>query len=258
MKTAKIFLFILLAFPLVAYTQDRVQAEDILDLINDGQPVRFQNAVISGDLDFTSIEDVTAKKPLRVSRWSTQTYDCHVRSEISFIGCTFRGDVLAYVHLDKKNETYNAIFYEDVNFEGCEFQEASAFKYVEFKKDANFKNTEYSEEALFKYTEFSSEISFADSVFYGTANFKYAKFPEEVDFSETVFHRHADFKYTKFPEGVSFENAEFDGLANFKYTKFSEPLNLDGAEFSGDTDFKYTKIDGRSFTTYLLKRKSKR
>lgn len=28
-----------------------------------------------------------------------------------------------------KNETYNAVFYEDVSFEGSEFEEASAFNY---------------------------------------------------------------------------------------------------------------------------------
>lgn len=262
MKAVKTGIVFILAIPLIAHAQNPVQAEDIIDQINAGKAVRYQNAVILGDLDFTSVEDVTPDKPYRLLKagrfGSTQSYSCHVKSPVFFIDCTFQGDVLAYVHIDRKNETYNVIFYEDVSFEGCEFEKASAFKYVKFEKKANFEKTEYSEEVLFKYTRFSTDVSFAGSVFHDYANFKYTKFPESVDFSNAVFGYHADFKYTKFPEGVNFEDAKFNRFANFKYTKFSEPLNFDRVEFDGDTDFKYTTIDGRSFTSYLLKRKSRR
>jgi len=258
MKAAKIFIVLMMALPVISLAQNRVQAEDIIDLINAGQDVSYKNAVIVGDLDFRTLDDVTADKPLRrsrIGRLSTQSYSCHVWSSLSFIDCTFTGDVLAYIHIDKKNDTYNAVFYEDVNFEGCEFGDASDFKYAKFKKKANFVNTTYEEEALFKYAEFSTDVSFQDSVFKDDANFKYVKFPETVDFKQTVFRDYANFKYAKFPEGVSFEDAEFHRTADFKYTKFSEPLNFDGVEFEGDADFKYTKIDGRSFTTYLIKNK---
>lgn len=258
MKAIKIFIVLMLAVPIFSLAQTRVQAEDVIDRINAGQDVSYKNVVIIGDLDFRTIDDVTADKPLRklrIGRLSSQSYSCHVRSSLSFIDCTFTGDVLAYVHLDKKNETYNAVFYEDVSFEGCEFEEASAFKYAKFLKKANFENTSYEEEALFKYTKFSTDVSFQDSNFKSDANFKYTKFPETVDFKQSVFRNYANFKYVKFPEGVSFEDAEFQGNADFKYTKFSEPLNFEGVEFEEDANFKYTKIDGRSFTSYLLKNK---
>lgn len=256
MKAIRIFIVLMLAVPIFSLAQNRVQAEDIIDLINAGQDVSYKNSVIVGDLDFRTLDDVTADKPLRklrIGRFSSQSYTSHVRSSLSFIDCTFTGDVLAYVHIDKKNETYNAVFYEDVNFQGCAFEEASAFKYAKFKRNANFENTSYEKEALFKYAKFSTEVSFKDSDFRRDANFKYTKFPETVDFSQSVFRDYANFKYVKFPEGVSFEDAEFKRDACFKYTKFSEPLNLDGVEFEGDSDFKYTKIEGRSFTSYLLK-----
>ncbi len=256
MKATKIFIVLMLAVPVFSLAQTRVQAEDIIDLINAGQDVSYKNATIIGDLDFRTLDAVTADKPLRKLKlgWlSSQSYSSHVRSSLSFIDCTFKGDVLAYIHLERKNETYNAVFYEDVNFEGCEFEKASAFKYAKFMKKANFENTTYEKEALFKYVKFSTDVSFQDSNFKSDANFKYTKFPETVDFKQTIFSEYANFKYAKFPEGVSFEDAEFQGNADFKYTKFSEPLNLDGVEFERDANFKYTKIDGRSFTTYLIK-----
>ena len=259
MKALRIFIVLVLCMvPVLSLAQTRVQAEDIIDQINAGQDVNYKNVTIIGDLDFRTLDDVTPDKPLRklkIGRFSTQSYSCHVRNSLSFIDCTFTGDVLAYLHIDRKNETYNAVFYEDVDFEGCEFEETSAFKYAKFHKKANFENTTYEEEALFKYAKFSTDVSFQDSNFKSDANFKYTKFPEAVDFKQSVFRDYANFKYAKFPEGVSFEDAEFHRDADFKYTKFSEPLNFEGVEFDRDANFKYTKIDGRSFTSYLIKNK---
>ncbi len=288
MKAVKTFniLFIaaLLLVPSLTFAKSQVKASRIIDQINAGKTVKYKDAEIVGNLDFTSIKDVTLdKETKRNRRWgksTTLTYWCHVRSLVSFINCVFKGDVLAYVHDKDENETHNAIFYKNVDFQGCDFKGKSAFKYVKFKSDANFKNTQYHKEALFKYTKFSTNVSFSSSIFYRDANFKYTefpesvyfdkanfqhlanfkytKFPEKVTFEDAQFKRVADFKYTKFPEGVTFEDAQFKGDANFKYTKFYEPMNFDGAVFEDDVDFKYTKIEGKSFTTYLLKKKLKK
>jgi uncharacterized protein YjbI with pentapeptide repeats len=179
MKTVKTFkiLFIatLLLIPSLTFAKSQVKASQIIDQINAGKAVQYKDAEIVGDLDFTSIKDVTldakSKKNRLWSKGSTLTYWCHVRSPISFINCVFKGDVLAYIHDEDENETYNAIFYKDVDFQGCDFQGKSAFKYVEFRSDANFKNTQYHKEALFKYTKFSTDVSFSGSSFHGEANF---------------------------------------------------------------------------------------
>jgi hypothetical protein len=54
---------------------------------------------------------------------------------------------------------------------------------------------------------------------------------------------------------VRFTKAAFKGFSDFKYTKFSEPLDLSGVSFSGNEDFKYAKVDGKNFSSYLLKSK---
>ncbi|MEE8377531.1 MAG: pentapeptide repeat-containing protein [Candidatus Aminicenantaceae bacterium] len=58
---------------------------------------------------------------------------------------------------------------------GCEFKEASAFKYAKFHKKANFENTTYEEEALFKYAKFSEPLNLDGVEFERDANFKYTK-----------------------------------------------------------------------------------
>ena len=250
-STAIILTFMLLSIS--AFAQSRVDAKDILKSIDDGKAVNFRGTEIVGDLNLTSIQDMEPDKNNKRSRNSTKTFRYHVRSPLSLIDCTFKGDVIAYYHDDKKNETHIAIFHDDTSFQGCKFQGKSAFKYSKFHEGADFAKTSYSKEALFKYTEFSSEVSFAGSIFSNDANFKYTKFPQKVDFSNTKFQDVAMFKYTKFPEGVSFKNAVFQGDAVFKYSKFYEPFDFEGTEFEDSVDFKYTKLEVESFTKYLLK-----
>ena len=236
-----------------AFAQSRVNAKDILKSIDEGKAVNYRGAEIVGDLDLTTIQDKVAYKNNDRSRNSTKVYWYHVRSPLSLKDCTFKNNVIAYFHDDKKNETHNAVFHADVSFQGCEFQGKSAFKYSKFHEGADFTKTTYHKEALFKYTEFSTEVSFADSTFANDANFKYTKFPRMVDFRNVEFYDLANFKYTKFPKGVSFRNAVFRGDSIFKYAKFYEPFEFEGTEFEDSVDFKYTKLEGESFTKYLLK-----
>jgi uncharacterized protein YjbI with pentapeptide repeats len=252
MKKSAVFALIVLFVSVSVLAQSRVNAKDILKSIDEGKAVSYSGAVIAGDLDLTTIQD---KEPDKKNKRSHKTFWYHVRVPLEFNNCTFEDDVIAYYSDDRKNETHNAVFHENVSFNGCKFQGKSAFKYSRFYEGADFAGTTYRKEALFKYTKFTTEVSFAGSTFSHDANFKYTTFPERVNFSDVKFTDLANFKYTEFPEGVSFKNSVFEGDADFKYTKFYEPFDFDGAEFEDDVDFKYTKLEGKSFTTYLLKNK---
>lgn len=253
MKKSTAIMLTLVFISVSSFAQSRVDAKDILKNIDEGKAISYRNAEIVGDLDLTSIQDKEADKNNRRSRNSTKTFWYHVRSPLTFVDCTFKGDVVAYYHDEWKNETHNAVFHDDVSFQGCEFQGKSAFKYSKFYEGADFSNTTYRKEALFKYTKFSTEVSFAGSHFADVANFKYTDFPRKADFANATFSDDAIFKYTDFPHGVSFKNTVFQGDADFKYSEFYEPFDFDGTEFEDSVDFKYTKLEGKSFTRYLLK-----
>jgi hypothetical protein len=253
MKKSSVIILAFLFLAGSAFGQTRIDAKVILRSIDEGKAVNYKGVEIVGDLDLTSIQDKEADKDNERSRNSTKIFWYHVRSPLSFVDCVFKDDVIAYYHDDWKNETHNAVFHADVNFQGCEFQGESAFKYSKFDQEADFMRTTYHEEALFKYTEFSTEVSFANSHFSNDANFKYTKFPQKTDFSRVEFQDDANFKYTEFPNGVSFKNAVFQGDADFKYAKFYEPFDFEDTQFEDSVDFKYTKLEGKSFTLYLLK-----
>jgi len=262
-----------LSIPGIILASNSVDAADIIQQINAGRDVFFENTVIRGNLDFTSIKEITIEK----QKGNQTTYLCHVRGEVKFVNCQFKDDVIAYRSEKFPNELYIPVFYEDVLFSGCEINGDFAFKYVRFKANANFdqtifkgetnfkytkftnkadfSHTRFAEEAEFKYTTFPEFANFEAAHFENDANFKYTKFSQKVNFKLAVFADDANFKYTKFPEGVSFENAIFEKSVDFKYTKFSEPVNFTDAQFDGDVDCKYTTVDGKSFSLHLLKSK---
>jgi uncharacterized protein YjbI with pentapeptide repeats len=217
-----------------AVAQTKVKASDIIRQINEGRAVQYTNVEIEGDLDLTNLENRRSDKPAP-SWWGddSHSFESTVEVSVNFTNCTFLGDVLAYYHIDRENETNIAHFEKDAVFKNCIFKHASEFKY----------------------SEFNGAVSFAGSTFNKEANFKYAEFSTGPSFSNVQFEGGADFKYTEFPRETSFEKATFRGMSNFKYTKFKSPVNLDGVAFNGSEDFKYTRIDGRDFTSYLLDKK---
>ena len=229
----KILVFILASLtPVTAFTQQRVNAHDILREIDDGKSVSYKDVEIEGTLDFTDLRN----RRLKDSSFSlfgnnNDLYESAVEAPVTFINCTFLDDVIAYYHLERNNNTYIAHFEDNVVFKNCTFKRKSEFKY----------------------SEFSENVDFSGSIFNRDANFKYAEFSELPYFNEAEFRDEANFKYAEFTRGANFESAIFLELANFKYTKFRTPVNFKNISFEGYEDFKYTKVDGRSFTSYLLK-----
>ena len=256
MKNTLIILICFISFSFQSFAQSTIRAEEIIEQINRGDDVKYENVKIEGVLDLTALDNRQEYK--KGSSWfggSTYKYESQVEVKIEFINCIFQDDVLAYYN--ENDDTYIAHFENDVIFRSCTFKNKSEFKYSEFQEKAVFISTIFEEDANFKYAEFSEGPDFSNCIFEEEANFKYAEFDDDrPSFARVKFDETANFKYAEFPDGVTFEKAVFNGTADFKYTKFSEPLNLDGVAFNGREDFKYTKIDGRSFTSYLLKRRN--
>lgn len=234
--------------------QTIVTASTIIDKINDGQPVSYENVIITGTLDLTDLKnrELTDKN----SKWwgnDYHKYESSVEVPLRFENCKFEGDVIAYYHKESDNNTFIAHFEEDVVFRNCVFVGAAEFKYSEFEGRIDFSGAHFDEDANFKYAAFEEGPDFTKVRFQDDANFKYAEFPKRTSFSEAVFEEEANFKYAEFPGGATFAGARFLELANFKYTKFKNPLDMKEVQFEGSEDFKYTQVDGQSFSSYLIR-----
>ncbi|MCX2738324.1 pentapeptide repeat-containing protein [Pontibacter anaerobius] len=256
-------LLVMLMLPLLSWAQTKVNASEIIAKINRGEAVSYKNAEIVGDLDMTKLKNMKLVKG-GDSKYNSKEYASTVTAPLTFVNCTFTGDVLAYfnpendINLKGNNsEVYNTNFEKDVLFENCTFKEKAAFKYSEFEGIASFMSSRFAEEALFKYADFEKSVNFSNARFGGEANFKYVEFPERASFAGANFTREANFKYAKFERGANFEKALFDGTANFKYTKVSDSFNIKGANFRGDNDFKYTELNNRKVTLSSLQSMNK-
>lgn len=254
MKKSLLF-FCLLCVPFLIQAQTRVNASEIIAKINRGEAVSYKNVEIVGDLDMTQLQNTKVEKEPD-NRYSTREFISTVTAPLTFVNCTFKGDVLAYFNPDgqdaglfnRKNELYNTNFEKAVRFENCVFEGASAFKYSKFKEDVSFAGSRFQQEALFKYSKFSRSADFKNTKFSDEANFKYVTFPQTASFESASFRREANFKYAKFNKDADFRQANFRGLANFKYAKISDRMNLEDAVFDGGDDFKYTQVNNRKAT----------
>jgi hypothetical protein len=131
-------------FTLTLSAQSSISAEEIIAQLNDGVDVALTGVTIRGDLDFTRLNDreETQKKGLG----NQQQWKYHVRNSLSFVDCTFEGDVWGFrIEGDnrwvKTGPAHMADFHKDVLFKGCKFEEDVNFKYSHFNEKADFPNT---------------------------------------------------------------------------------------------------------------------
>jgi len=247
------------------FAERQVKSQEILDKINNRISIKYEDIIVDGNLNFTSMYDNNTLVPtadktmlekalnifINIDVKENKEIISNIEVPIEFLNCTFIGKVIGWENDDNNGISYKAVFKDNAIFSNCIFKDEVLFKYTEFNGKTNFSNNNFNKSALFKYAKFNSEVSFAESIFMGETNFKYTEFDDTVDFSDTNFNEEANFKYTKFPKGVSFENSVFSASSNFKYTEFTNPLNFEGTIFNGEVNFKNTTLDGKKFTNHI-------
>ena len=243
------------------FAEEQVESQEIIDNINNGISIKYEDIIVIGNVNFTSIYNnntVVSESEKTMLEKVTDFFIINdiidnkeiisnIEVSVEFSGCTFMGKVIGWQNDDNNGISYKAVFKDNAIFSNCIFKDEVLFKYTEFNGKTYFSNNYYNRSTLFKYAKFNTEVSFTGSIFMEEANFKYTTFPQKTNFSGNQFKNNANFKYTKFPKGVSFENSVFSALSNFKYTEFSNPLNFEGTIFNGDTDFKHSTLNGEEF-----------
>ena len=256
----KITLFACFFLSITIFAQSTVEASDIMKDIKSGKSISYQDAVISGTLDFTYMEEAMEKLPSkRKNSWWGNNNSNEVKKlievKISFTNCTFKDDVLAYIPDEDSGYTFTANFEDIAIFKNCNFKGKAMFKYSRFEKESDFSGSNFDDDTTFKYAKFDRDISFANTIFDESATFKYANFSRNVSFSNALFKDSATFKYTKFNNGVSFNNTKFEEDLNIKYMQVTGDFNISNMDVGYEIDSKYTKINGKSFSKYLIDKK---
>ncbi|MGJ8745658.1 pentapeptide repeat-containing protein [Polaribacter sp.] len=243
----------------ITFSQKNIDASTILKAIKNGKPISYQNVTVVGTLDFTFMEEAMKKLPSKKKKswWGNNSnYDNTVEklitANISFVNCTFKDDVLAYIPDDTSGYTFTASFKNSSVFKDCIFEQKAMFKYSDFNSDADFSGSTFKGDSTFKYAKFNKNINFTNTIFYEVATFKYAKFSSLGRFSNSLFKDSAIFKYTNFNNGVSFKNSSFEEDLNIKYMKVSGSFDITNIKVAYEIDAKYTSINGKSFNKNLI------
>ena len=251
-----------------------IDAGEILEKIQEGQPVEYDHVVVRGDLDLSRgrlQKNVTS--PIRIN-------DSIFKGLVSFNGSTIEMPIdvsgsnfsrKASFMLATFSDTVHlrkATFSNDANFLGATFNSYAEFMNSTFISEANFLGTTFRGEAYFMNSTFRSEAQFLYAIFSGNADFKEATFRGKAGFFGTTLSSYAGFEKATFIgescfmeatflDNAYFWDAIFGGDANFMDatlrskayfygTTFREETYFDGATFSGGADFSGASLFGNS------------
>lgn len=109
-----------------------VSASEIIEKLNHGEDVYYEEDIIKGELDFTLVKSKSMELDL--------LYRVNIESSLIFIKCVFMDKVIAY----RKDETglITAVsFNEKVSFRGSTFKKGISFNYAVFNQKAPFHST---------------------------------------------------------------------------------------------------------------------
>lgn len=180
------------------------------------QPIIFDNAIISADIDFSDFYFLTS----------------------SFKGATFNG-------VTKFNR---AKFSREVDFSNTKFNHPAHFYNTHFFDDANFIETEFERGSILEIAQFHKEANFRKAIFLGNIKFADATFMRRAYFSEAIFNGETNFDRSKFTQEVDFSVAKFLGSATFRHVHFHDHTTFVAAIFGDHIEF--TNIESRGSITF--------
>jgi len=137
-----------------------IKAEEVLEKIEEGKPVEYENVIIFGDLDLYRIDLPVNKDKRRI-----------ISSIIKIEYSTIKGDVF----FDRSS------FSRLVDFDGTVFTKAANFSDSQFCEDAGFSEAQFQGEANFSLAEFITEANFSRAKFNGDAEFGGANFHKNLN-----------------------------------------------------------------------------
>ncbi len=144
-----------------------IKAEEILEKIEHGKPVEYENIIIFGDLDLSRLD-------LPLDKTHRKIITSIIKIEYSEI----KGDVF----FDR------SIFTKLVDFDGSTFNKAANFSDSAFIEDAGFSEARFQGEANFSRAHFMTEANFSRARFNGDAEFGKAKFNKNLNLSSAKMY----------------------------------------------------------------------
>ena len=255
-----------------------VEAREILERIELGEPVIYDHVAIAGDIDLSRLDlpfvhnersrDMSGPAHVIASR--IEIRNSEFLGRVSLVNSIFRESLdLSGSTLCQEASFKGSTFDGGVRFEGSSFLRYASFRDAAFSKEARFQEASFSAIANFgsalffcpasfvsaRFSElcanfleatFRKDADWTGSGFAGTANFNLASFEGSASFWNANFLAEASFRGAKFAGYASFQGGILSGNADFRATSFQEDFNAEFAQFQGNAIFIGTCISGNA------------
>ena len=178
-----------------------ILASNVSDLIRDGLPAEFDNCIIVGDLNLSTLR---------------------IDEEVHFNNTLFQNSVNC-----KSTSFTKAAYFGDSKFNGgadfssSNFNSIAGFSNSNFNGTAEFLSSSFDENTSFKGAQFSKDAYFSDTQFRKIADFKLSRFKESANFENTNFIMSAYFNRSHFADAF-FEGALFQEYLSLNETKYNK------------------------------------
>ncbi len=257
--------------------QQVVSAREILAKIADNEPVFYDNARISGDLDLRQLPDARVTNTFTITNSTIMngTFDSVTfAKDAVFWGTTFESASFEkagflgqadFANTSFANASFSAasfarpavfdaaLFRDNVSFEDAVFSKDAFFYEARFMANANFNYSDFASYSYFAATQFLGDAYFSDVDFLGALDFSAARVAGRTNFFQSRFES-AVFSNSVFSGPVQFGLASFSGLSSFgealfadealfNLASFSRAAYFSGAEFQKDAFFGLTKFE---------------
>lgn len=199
-----------------------IEASEIINKLNNNKNIYYENVIIKGDLDFTTVANT--------KKGYSNKYVSEITKSLTFKNCTIKGRVIAY------HEKKTTIFKAGISFYGTKIQEYVNFENSEFMDYVDFSNAEFQNVVNFSNIKFNKIVNFIDVKFKRGANFNKSRFENNANFSNSEFSYKANFSWVFFNKDADFSNVKFSVEADFF-----------GVSFFGDENFKGATLDNKPF-----------
>lgn len=199
-----IHILLILAVSPHVQSQEIKNADDILEQLENGEDVNYENIQIIGIFNIDKIDLPKGYGDRLI-----------VESEIII-----------------KNSTFNNV----IDFSNTIFTKNIYFKGTNFSSGINSNNSIYNGNVTFDYTNFNDKVSINRVNFSNNISFNSANFSNDAFFHNTKLHN-ADFRLATFHNNAEFSHAEFFNVTNFNDVNFFGNANFNFLTTYGDTFF---------------------
>ena len=266
MRALALFLWIFAVITIISAAQSEsdprevVQAGEILEKIERGEPVNYDHKIIEGDINIGNLKlPEVRRSPDEIEYLGLLNSLKVVRSPLVLDGCLIKGDLnFSNARILGPASFAGSIVITEANFRGSQFDQSvdfsmsrfnksAYFRRSQFNQSANFKGSRFNQSVDFSMSRFNQSVDFSWSQFNQSAYFSWSRFNQSVDFERSQFNRHADFRLSRFKRFADFTGSQFqkDALFGRSYLKSAD---FNQTTFSGDISFEGSQIDSLNLT----------